>query len=658
METIIERAARCGIETEYDDAFGRRRAVSEPVLNRLLEAIRTYAESATRVLPRVIVLRDRDSRRLSLAAEPGSSCRWTIRQSGRIADGEATAPWLTLPSSLRHGLYQLEVVTSRPGQEGSEETVLIVCPDQAYQGGMAPERMWALTVQLYAVRSEHNWGHGDFTDLAALIDLASECGASGIGLNPLHALFDDRAEDASPYSPNTRLFLNPLYIDVEAIRGFSGVDAAGVQTEIARLRKLRLVDYAGVARVKLWALRLAYVAFCNAPSAPPSFTRFREERGAWLTRFACFEVLRRKLGQPWSQWPAEWRRPTASLLESLGQTESSEVGFYEWVQWIAHEQLDGCCKRARDCGLPLGLYIDVAVGVSKDGFDAWSRQDAVLTGVSVGAPPDLLNTGGQNWGLTSFNPVALVDRKFEPYRVTLDASMRYAGAIRLDHVLGLKRLYLIPDQGGANEGAYVRFPFDALLAVTALESSTHECIVIGEDLGTVPAGFRQTLAAWGLWSYQLMLFERLPDGGFVAPKDYRKNALVGFATHDLPTFAAWKASKDLELKEGLGIDPGETRADRREALKALTTALGLRNARDIAFVSVAKYLASSGSRLVVIAMEDVLGEETQTNVPATTDEHPNWRHRLPVTLEQLRGHRALKVVSEIMQSSGRGPASR
>jgi 4-alpha-glucanotransferase len=656
MNTIVERAVRCGIETEFQVAFGRQHIVSLDVLGRLLETFKESADGATRLLPRAIVLRDRDSRRLRMSVTEGRSVRWTISDDEKIVSGTGTTPSFQLPDTLQHGIHRLRVGVRLDESETTEDVLLIVCSDRAYQGGATtPERMWALAVQLYAVRSERNWGHGDFTDLANLVDLAAEVGASGIGLNPVHALFDDRAEDASPYSPNSRLFLNPLYIDVDAIPEFPGMDAAGLRGDIARLRKRELVDYGGVADVKLRALKLAYGVFRGgATGGRARFDRFRAERDPSLNHFACFEFLRRKFAKPWWQWPAEWRGPSDAALDDLREREGTELGFYAWLQWIAHEQLDLCRTRARDRGLPIGLYIDVAVGVRNDGFDAWSQQDAILSGVSVGAPPDLLNTAGQNWGLTSFNPIGLQNHHFAPYRATLDASMQYAGAIRLDHVLGLKRLYLIPNGAAATEGAYVRFPFEELLAVTALASAAHKCIVIGEDLGTVPADFRQTLADWGLWSYQLMIFERLPDGGFAAPASYRKDALVAFATHDLPTFAAWKSAKDLDLKNALGMDPGETREERDRALRALARALGKRGVRSLDLLSIVGHLASAPSRLAIVAMEDVLGSEFQVNLPATVDEYPNWRHRLPIDLERLADHRTLNSISTIMQSCGRG----
>ena len=517
------------------------------------------------MLPRTVVLRGQADLPLHLSVPEGLPLWWEIRSEQKIADGEGVSPVLHLPQGLPHGVFRLHVRVAAPAGPLTNTACLVVCPDRAYQGGeTAPQRMWALAVQLYGVRSSGNWGHGDFSDLITLIDLAADLGASGIELNPLHALFDDRAHEASPYFPNSRLFLNPLYIDVGAVPEFPGLKAAGLADAILRLRDNNIVDYHGVANAKTRALKLAYDAFRAHGTAArrEAFRHFRKQHGSSLARFGCFEVMRRKFVGPWWEWPDEWRRVDDKAIERLRRSAPADVGFIEFVQWIAHEQLDLCRARARARNLPIGLYLDVAVGVRNDSFDAWCDQDAVLSGTAVGAPPDILNTAGQNWGLAGFNPVGLEDRQFDPFCRMLRASMQYAGAIRLDHVLGLKRLYIIPHGMRAVQGAYIRFPFEALLAVAAHASVEFRCIVIGEDLGTVPDNFRETLADWGLWSYQVMLFERGWDGTFSTPDNYRQNALVTFGTHDVSTFAGWRDHRDLAVKLGTRHRP---RRDERSA---------------------------------------------------------------------------------------------
>jgi 4-alpha-glucanotransferase len=656
MDPILERAALWGIETRYQDAFGRLRTVEPEMLVRLLGVVASDDAAAARMLPRTIVVRGERDRAVAVAAAEGQALRWEIAGEQTIAEGEGAAPSLTLPPGLPTGLFRLRVTAATAAGRLREEASLVVCPDRAHQGGAsAPRRMWALAVQLYSVRSARNWGHGDFTDLLGLVELAADLGAAGVGLNPLHALFDDRPSEPSPYFPNSRLFLNPLYIDLDAVPEFPGLRAAGLEAGVERLRGEGRVDYRAVADAKTRALRLAYGNFRQSGSSErrDAFDRFRRVRGSVLLRFACFELLRRKFDAPWWEWPPPWRRVSDVALAGLRQTEEAELGFFEFVQWLAHEQLDRGRMRARERGLSIGLYLDIAVGVRRDGFDAWCDQDAVLPGMAIGAPPDALNRSGQNWGLAAVNPVALEARYFEPFRRMLQASMQYAGAIRLDHVLGLKRVFLVPDGMTAEHGAYIRCPFEALLAVTALSSVEASCIVIGEDLGTVPEQFRETLTDWGIWSYQVMLFERLPGGAFAGPDAYRENALVTFATHDLPTYAGWREKHDLAVKHALGIDPGESGEEREGAFHALHQALAGRGLAATSFAAVGRYLADAPSRLLVVSIEDLLGVKEQVNLPGTVDEHPNWRHRLPIDLDDLRDHEGVRAVAEAMRAAGR-----
>jgi 4-alpha-glucanotransferase len=654
MTGISERAAQWGIETEYWDAYGRRCIVGPEVVERLVEVLSVAGDEAARIAPKTIVLRQGSSHsRLALNAPDHSTIRWQISLDQGTISGEGVSPSIALPDNLPVGTFRLHIaLTSAEGTQ-AEECAVLVAPPRAYQGENPSSRLWVLAVQLYGVRSRHNWGHGDFADLGRLIALSAEQGAAGIGLNPLHALFDDHAEGASPYSPSSRLFLNPLYIDVEAVPEFPGVEAAGLQDALADLRSRDIVDYDGVAAAKAHALKLAYDVFCQRKDAQrqQDFEQFRAERGSVLTRFAAFELMRRRLQRPWWEWPAEWRTPDDATIAGLCQTEREAVEFFEFVQWLADQQLEQCRLHGRKLGLPIGLYLDLAVGVRPDGFDAWDDQDSYLAALTVGAPPDALNAAGQDWGLLGLNPASLETQRFEPFRRMLRSAMRYAGAIRLDHVLGLKRLYLIPKGVPADQGAYVQFPFEALLAVTAQESVEQKCIVIGEDLGTVPEHFRETLADWGVWSYQVMMFERSPEGEFHPPESYRQNALVTFNTHDLPTFTGWMTNHDLQEKKRLGLEPGETEEERKNAQGALRQALRAGDSCD--FSAAAEYLAATPARLLAVSAEDILGVKDQPNIPGTTDQHPNWRRRLPVGLEEWKNTEALSRVARIMAAASR-----
>ena len=539
-----------------------------------------------------------------------------------------------------------------PARE-ADRPVLIL--SQAYQAGTA--KMWVLVVQLYGVRSRRNWGHGDFTDLIGLLDLAAQLGASGVGLNPLHALFDESADAYSPYSPSSRNFLNSHYIDPEKIAEFPGVAAAGLTDEIAALRDAELVDYAGIIKTKSRALELAYEAFRLSGSASRrnAFAAFRKRTGVLLTRFSCFEFLRRRFGGAWWTWPEEWRKPNDKKLTGLRKSEQAATGYFEFLQWVADEQLSACRTQAGALKLGIGLNLDIAVGVRADGFDAWNEQGVLEPALEIGAPPDRLNTEGQRWGLAGVNPIGLEAHECESFRRMLRASMQYAGAVRIDHILGLKRLYLIPREMRADQGAYIGLSFDRLLAAVSEESLANRCVVIGEDLGTVPDGFREALTQWGIWSYQVMMFQRAEDGGFIAPELYRKNALVTFGTHDLPTFAGWKSGHDLVVKRALGMDPGETDEERAAALDALARAMAWRGLHTLDYPSVVKFLSDTPSRLLVVLAEDALELMEQVNVPGTIAEHPNWRRRLPVDLEELKNAPGLLALADLLAATGRRP---
>jgi len=650
MTALAAQAAELGIDLEFVDGHGKRRTVPEHALRRLVAALQpteAAAESRGALLWRRGRTHRLDVPELAVRRE------WRLFSGAdEIAHG-AGGPVLEIPADAPLGIHRL--ATRRGSRQG---TPLIVAPETAYQLDPAADRIWVLAVQLYAVRSHRNWGHGDFTDLVHLVRLASEIGAAGIGLNPLHALFDDRPEQASPYSPNSRLFLNILYIDPEAIPEFPGIGAAALAGDIELLRATELVDYDGVAAVKGKALRLAYQTFRNGsdPQRQAAFEAFRAERGEALSRFAAFEVLRRRFLRVWWEWPQTWRRPTPAKIKSLRKDAAEEIGYYEFVQWIADEQLSACRAAARRLGLPVGLYVDLAVGVEPGGADAWGAQESIITQVEVGAPPDQLNTAGQAWGLAAFNPRALEDTAFAPFVELLHAAMRHAGAIRLDHVLGLNRLYLIPFGCQPQDGAYVRYPLEAMLAVVALQSVRHRCLVIGEDLGTVPEELRGILADWGIWSYLVMLFERRDDGRFRPPEEYRRNALVTFSTHDLPTFEGWRTGHDLKVKRALGHDPGETDEDRARAHWLLGEALGqsrISPDRRWTLIDIVRFLARTPSRLLVVQIEDILGLADQPNVPGTMHEHPNWRRRLPVALEDLPAHEELRAVAAVLAEEHR-----
>jgi 4-alpha-glucanotransferase len=626
---LFDQAKSLGILTEFIDGQGQRQVTDEAALRIIVDAF--PARKPCRFVEGPLVVRSGQPGRTEMTRAAALPLRWTIEAGPNvIAEGSAADHIILWPADLPVGAYRLRL-SDAAGV--TDDMPLIVAPPRAFAGDF--DRGWLLAVQLYGVRSARNWGMGDFTDLEGLIRLAAAAGADGVGLNPLHALFDDRPGDCSPYSPNSRLFLNALYIDPEKIPEYRAV---ADREAIASLRRTATVDYPAVAAQKWRALRAAFEKFDAdpAPGRRADFDAFRQERGALLLRFACFEALRRRFKTPWWDWPRDWRQPDAARIAAFAEGEDrDEIAFVQFVQWTADRQLRSCKELAEQAGMRVGLYLDVAVGVQSDGFDAWNEQTAISRRLAVGAPPDPLNTLGQNWGLAGFNAAGLEMKSFEPFREMLRASMRHAGAIRLDHVLGLRRLYLVPHGFSAKDGAYVQMPLQALFAATALESVEHSCVVIGEDLGTVPEGFREEMADWGLWSYKVMMFQRDDSGRFRDVEDYPPNALITFNTHDLCTYAGWRAFADLKLKRSLGLDPGESDEARWRALGQLDAVLRGQRIQQNDFYAVTSFLSRTKSRLMAISLEDLLGVIDQPNIPGTVNEHPNWRQRLPVALEDI-----------------------
>ena len=649
---LLAQAQIKGVQSEFVDALGKLRVTDPVALKSILDALpekRVY-----RFVSGPVVVRALGHPRTELAATGTPPLQWKIAGNGNvIAQGATREPVIAWPAGLPLGYHRLTLTDA----EGvTEEVPMIVAPERAFGGDF--DRGWLLAVQLYSVRSNRNWGIGDFTDLADLVRLAKQLGADGVGLNPLHVLFDDHPADCSPYSPNSRLFLNPLYIDVEAIPEYSADLVPDAAATAARLREGDRVPYADMAALKWLALRAAFNSFVTSASGVRrnQFDAFRADRAPLLSRFACFEVLRHRFTGPWWEWPPEWRQPDATKCAELRNgPDKREVEFVEFVQWTADSQLHAAKELAGQLGMRVGLYLDVAVGVQSNGFDAWNEQTAISRHLAVGAPPDVLNTVGQDWGLAGFNAGGLEAQSFVPFADMLAASMRHAGAIRLDHVLGLKRLYLVPRGFKPDNGAYVQMPFEALLGAVARESAAHKCIVIGEDLGTVPEGFRETMQDFGIWSYLVMMFERDDAGHFRNIDYYRPNALVTLNTHDLCTYAGWRSFSDLKMKLSLGLDPGENDQARWDALGALDEILrqnGI-NANDL--YSVLAFLSRTPSRLLAVSMEDLLGVIDQPNIPGTIDEHPNWRQRLPVTLDKIAAKvnlAALKAATRERSLSG------
>ncbi|MFN2645120.1 MAG: 4-alpha-glucanotransferase, partial [Burkholderiales bacterium] len=490
-------------------------------------------------------------------------------------------------------------------------------PELLAQGG----RVWGFMVQLYGVRSKKNWGIGDFGDLKTLVELAAARGAAVVGVNPLHAT------QGSPYSPSSRLALNVVYLDVEALPEYANSAAAqrlvktkAFQRKLEQLRRAPLVDYAGVTLLKLHALRLAFRDAKPALGAP--------------SMFAIFEALREKYRGGWEKWPREYRDPGSRAVQRFARENAGRVAFHEWLQRAARGQLDRVQRRAHELGMPIGLYVDLALGADRGGAEVWADQDAYALDVTCGAPPDEFNPKGQDWGLPPYSPRALAADGYRSFRRLLRANMPEGGAIRMDHVMALSRLYCIPRGASPDRGGYIHYPADDLLAVLAEESRARRCLVIGEDLGTVSAELRTKLHQTGLLSYRPLLFEKTSEGEIAPPPAFPRDALVCVSTHDLPTWKGYWAEHDLGWRDrvGLTVDREKERSMRRDELARLERALA-REGLDRSARSAHFYIARTPCKLALVQPEDMLELLEQPNLPGTVDEHPNWRRRLPLALE-------------------------
>ena len=508
-------------------------------------------------------------------------------------------------------------------------------PEALREGG----RLWGFGVQLYALRSQRNWGIGDFGDLRLLAEIAASLGASFVGVNPLHAA------GVSPYSPSSRHALNSLYLEIEAIPEYQRCNAArelvaskAFAARLAALREAELVDHAGVAAAKGEVLELLHACFLEDRDRLRRWTNWERRQSRPLRDYALYEALAEKLGRTgWPSWPPEYRDPRSAAVRAFAKANASRVGFHSYVQWNARLQRDLVQKRALELGMPIGLYVDLALGADRGGAEVWSDRASYVTEVSVGAPPDDFNPLGQDWGLPPYSPHALRASGFRAFAELLRANMPEGGALRIDHVMALSRLYWIPSGNAPQRGGYVRYPFEELLATLAAESRRHRCLVVGEDLGTVAPDFRAALDRAGVLSYRPLFFAKDASGEFLAPSGYPREALVCLSTHDLPTWRGYLEASDLKLRAKLGIarDARKERASRENEKRGLAAALA-RNGFGMRAEDAHRFLARTPSKLLVVQPEDVFELTEQANLPGTVEEHPNWRRKIPVPLEAWR----------------------
>ncbi|MDA3877964.1 MAG: malto-oligosyltrehalose synthase, partial [Halothiobacillus sp.] len=591
---------------------------------------------------------------------------------------------LRLPTCPEPGYHRLTVCAP----DSSETSMtLIVAPATGYEPKALAEggRIYGTALQLYGVRSLRNWGIGDFTDLRLMVELASESGMDIIGLNPLHALFPDNPTHASPYSPSSRLCLNILYLDVEAVADFTECDEARTlvedemfQAHLRALRSEKLVDYSQVMTLKKTILTMLYRHFRERHLKANSergqqFRVFQSEGQESLWRHALFEALQAYFQKQdpsvwgWQAWPEAYRHPKSQAVAAFTQDHLEQIEYYEYLQWLANQQLAAASKTSLDFGLGVGLFGDLAVSVDRGGAEAWANQDCYAFGASVGAPSDDNNPDGQDWDLPPWIPERLRETAYAPFIATLRANMRHMGALRIDHVMGLMRLFWMTHDSAAVAGGYVNYPFDDLLGILMLESQRNCCLVIGEDLGSVPDHLSEQLQQVGILSYRVLFFSRDELNGFIPPADYPVQSLVTVTTHDLPTLYGFWHGQDIEVRKTLGLFTDEIMHqeqvmsrvhDRAALLMALEREGLLEEGGSLHPVAnpdmspellsaVHRFLARTPAQVMMIGLEDVFGQMDQVNLPGTQrDAYPNWRRRLTVNLEEWRDDLRLKRIVE------------
>jgi 4-alpha-glucanotransferase len=594
---------RFGIDDSYHDARGVKHDLSRATRAALQAAMGVEPETAAPALDEpdaVRVLLPGGDRALDGAAdlvlEDGSS---------RPLDG-------ALPQELPFGYHRLY-------PRGGGETLLVVSPGRCH----LPDdlRAWGFAAQLYAARSRSSWGIGDLADLARLARWTRSLGGDVLMVNPLTAPTPVTPIEPSPYYPSSRRYRNPLFLCIEELPGWAGLPA-DVRERLTNagtaLNGDRHIDRDAIFRIKQEALEALFAGF----HGEEGFEWFCAGEGQALTDFATYAALAERHGKDWRRWPAGCGRPDGADIAGFRASEAARIRFHAWTQWLIDGQL---ARASRD----IAVIHDLPIGLDIAGADAWCWQDLMARDVSVGAPADEFNANGQDWGLTPFIPGRLRAAHYRPFIETIRAMLRHAGGLRIDHVMGLFRLFWIPRALGAKGGAYVRTRADELLAIVALESLRAQAFIIGEDLGTVEAGVRERLAEQRMLSYRLAYFEPAP------PRDFPELALSSVTTHDLPTIAGLWTGADLTALKGIGLDPNE---DGTRSLRDKLRTLGDLEedaSAETAIVATHRALAQAPSRILLATLDDAVAVPERPNVPGTVREWPNWSLALPQPLEEI-----------------------
>ena len=684
-ETLEQQAVEAGIDLGYHDINGTYHATKPEVLESIVAVLDKSKPDSDGLYLNTMVAHENGEESLQMPSEfHGAEAVVLIDEADEcqtltLYPGDNDTLWIKLPQ-LACGYYTLSAETG-----GKCRLVrLIVAPESVYQPKLLANggRMNGLTMHLYSLRSERNWGIGDFTDLLNLMKYAAEKKLDFVGINPLHALFTSKPAFASPYSPSSREWLNPIYLDIEKVGAFTyneqlknWLAQPKIRQRIAALRVTETVTYTAVWACKRDALHMAFNAFeqdtCEvAENERAAFEAFVLEKGKALQGFGLFEALDQYYSRPgqvgWQSWPSEFHQPDGEAVEKFARSHEREIRFYMWLQWLCAEQLREVNQAAAEYGVKLGIYGDLAVGVARGSADTWLNRQDYCMDLSVGAPPDPLGPTGQNWDLPPLNPLMLKHTGYEKFAHLLRENMRLYGVLRIDHVMALCRLWWVLNGKTADFGAYVHYDADVMFAILALESRRNRCIIIGEDLGTVPDEARHLLNRYQVFSYKVMYFSK-GWNGFQLPEEYPEQAITVISTHDVAPLAGYWTGKDLDTMFKLGTLPdaaafqtalGEREHDKADLLDKLkeTGCLGAdiqmpAKADETLLAALHKYGALSRSKLYAVQLENLLGVIDNLNVPGVTEGYPNWAQKMPVSLEDFLQHRLmggqLAIIDEV-----------
>jgi 4-alpha-glucanotransferase len=632
-------AMRAGLQPDWRDYRDRPQTVSPDALRAVLAAMGLPAGGGGEIADSERLLEERKLEAAFVSAVAGETIA--------LDPGRAR---LTLESGetrdIDTGSFAIDETGYHRLERDGGEIVVAVAPPRApgARDLIGRDRGWGAALQLYSSRGREASGFGDFASLAEFARAAGHAGADALAISPAHALFTATPERFSPYAPSSRDFLNPLY----------AVPGAGTEPDGDAL-----VDWVPASHARLARLRATFDAF----GGDDGFDRFVREGGEPLRGHALFEAIDNHVGGGgWMGWPEPLRDPASPAVAAFAREHDAEVRFHLWLQWRADRGLAAAQAVAREAGMGIGLIADLAVGLDAGGSHAWARRDELIAGLSIGAPPDEYQEKGQGWGITGFSPIALRARAFEPYLRTVRAALAHAGGVRIDHALGLARLWVIPDGAGSQDGCYLTYPFDDLLRLLALEATRARALVIGEDLGTVPTGLRDDLAARHLLGMGVLMFEREHDGGFSNPRHWRPAAAAMTTTHDMTPVAGWWTGVDRGWRARIGQDADgeDKRAHDRAKLwdraRWEGVAHGEMPAADDpapAVDAAIGLVAISSCEMAIVPAEDLFALDQAPNLPGTTDEHPNWRRRLPADAETLFADPAVQARAAILNEARR-----